>query len=124
MINRQTALDILNANADSLPNLIEQAYQLRTKYKGNRVSIQLLTNVRSRNCTQNCAYCAQSRDSEAPIEKYRYVEDKKLYGDNRRRNAFGETLHRAQRHPICRRRYRKFTRAFAPRTLTKNESTT
>ena len=35
-----------------------------------------------RNCTQNCAYCAQSRDSEAPIEKYRYVEDKKLYGDN------------------------------------------
>ena len=82
MINRQTALDILNANADSLPNLIEQAYQLRTKYKGNRVSIQLLTNVRSGNCTQNCAYCAQSRDSAAPIEKYRYVEDKKLYGDN------------------------------------------
>ena len=81
-MNRQTALEILNANADSLPNLIEQAYQLRTKYKGNRVSIQLLTNVRSGNCTQNCAYCAQSRDSEAPIEKYRYVEDKKLYGDN------------------------------------------
>ena len=81
-MNRRTALEILNANADSLPNLIEQAYQLRTKYKGNRVSIQLLTNVRSGNCTQNCAYCAQSRDSKAPIEKYRYVEDKKLYGDN------------------------------------------
>ena len=81
-MNQQTALDILNANADSLPNLIEQAYQLRMQYKGNRVSIQLLTNVRSGNCTQNCAYCAQSRDSEAPIEKYRYVEDKKLYGDN------------------------------------------
>ena len=81
-MNRQTALEILNANADSLPNLIEQAYQLRTKYKGNRVSIQLHTNVRSGNCTQNCAYCAQSRDSKAPIEKYRYVEDKKLYGDN------------------------------------------
>jgi Biotin synthase and related enzymes len=76
-LNRHSALAILNANADSLPNLIEQAYQLRTKYKGNRVSIQLLTNVRSGNCTQNCAYCAQSRDSEAPIEKYRYVEDKK-----------------------------------------------
>ena len=81
-LTREEALEILNANADSLPNLIEQAYQLRTKYKGNRVSIQLLTNVRSGNCTQNCAYCAQSRDSEAPIEKYRYVEDRKLYGDN------------------------------------------
>ena len=81
-LTREETLEILNANADSLPNLIEQAYQLRTKYKGSRVSIQLLTNVRSGNCTQNCAYCAQSRDSEAPIEKYRYVEDKKLYGDN------------------------------------------
>ena len=54
-MNQQTALDILNANADSLPNLIEQAYQLRMQYKGNRVSIQLLTNARSGNCTQNCA---------------------------------------------------------------------
>ena len=71
MITRQTALDILNANADSLPNLIEQAYQLRTKYKGNRVSIQLLTNVRS-----------------------------------------GKALYRTQRHPICRRRYRKTCRTY------------
>ena len=55
---------------------------LRTKYKGKKVSIQLLTNVRSGNCSQNCAYCAQSCESKAPIEKYRRVSDEKLYGDN------------------------------------------
>ena len=81
-ITKNEALEILNLQDNDLSKLIEAAYQLRTKYKGNRVNIQLLTNVRSGNCTQNCAYCAQSRDSEAPIEKYRYVEDKKLYGDN------------------------------------------
>jgi len=81
-ISKKEALEILNLQGKELSKLIEAAYQLRTKYKGNRVNIQLLTNVRSGNCTQNCAYCAQSRDSEAPIEKYRYVEDKKLYGDN------------------------------------------
>ncbi len=81
-LTKNDALEILDLQGDALNNLIEEAYRLRTKYKGNRVNIQLLTNVRSGNCTQNCAYCAQSRDSEAPIEKYRYVEDKKLYGDN------------------------------------------
>ena len=81
-ISKNDALEILDLQGDALNKLIEEAYRLRTKYKGNRVNIQLLTNVRSGNCTQNCAYCAQSRDSEAPIEKYRYVEDKKLYGDN------------------------------------------
>ena len=81
-LTREEALNILTTDTELLSALVENAYKLRTKYKGNRVSIQLLTNVRSGNCTQNCAYCAQSRDSEAPIEKYRYVEDKKLYGDN------------------------------------------
>ena len=81
-LTKSSALEILDLQGEALESLLDAAYRLRTKYKGNRVNIQLLTNVRSGNCTQNCAYCAQSRDSEAPIEKYRYVEDKKLYGDN------------------------------------------
>jgi biotin synthase len=81
-LTKSSALEILDLQGEALESLLDAAYRLRTKYKGNRVNIQLLTNVRSGNCTQTCAYCAQSRDSEAPIEKYRYVEDKKLYGDN------------------------------------------
>ena len=54
-ISQNDALEILDLQGDSLNNLIEEAYRLRTKYKGNRVNIQLLTNVRSGNCTQNCA---------------------------------------------------------------------
>ena len=38
--------------------------------------------ARSGNCSQNCAYCAQSCRSHADIEKYKWVDDEKLYGDN------------------------------------------
>lgn len=76
------ALAVLQlADADMQP-LIDAAYSLRTKYKGRKVSIQILTNVRSGNCSQNCAYCAQSRDSQANIDKYRWIDDEKLYRDN------------------------------------------
>jgi biotin synthase len=81
-LTRDEAIAILELPDEQLPQLIETAYVLRTKYKGKKVSIQLLTNVRSGNCSQNCAYCAQSCESKAPIEKYRRVSDEKLYGDN------------------------------------------
>ncbi len=61
---------------------MEMAGSLRKKYKGNHVSIHLLTNARSGNCSQNCAYCAQSCRSKAEIEKYKWVNDEKLYSDN------------------------------------------
>ena len=59
-----------------------RAELLRRKYKGNHVSIHILTNARSGNCSQDCAYCAQSCRSNADIEKYRWVADEKLYEDN------------------------------------------
>ena len=81
-LTREEAVEILNLPESESEKLLECAYALRTKYKGKKVSVQLLTNVRSGNCSQNCAYCAQSCESHAPIEKYRRVSDEKLYGDN------------------------------------------
>ena len=81
-LTREEAIAILSLEGEEMEALVECAAALRLKYKGKKVSVQLLTNVRSGNCSQNCAYCAQSRVSEAPIEKYRSVSDEKLYGDN------------------------------------------
>ena len=80
-LTREEAVEVLNLPEEEMDSLMECAYALRTKYKGKKVSVQLLTNVRSGNCTQNCAYCAQSKDSQAEIEKYKRVSDEKLYGD-------------------------------------------
>ena len=81
-LTREEAIAILNTPDEQLNELIERAGALRKKYKGNHVSIHLLTNARSGNCSQNCAYCAQSCRSHADIEKYKWVDDEKLYGDN------------------------------------------
>ena len=78
----EEAVAVLRMPDDRLGALVEKAGGLRRKYKGNKVSVQLLTNVRSGNCTQDCAYCAQSCRSSADIEKYRSIPDEKLYADN------------------------------------------
>ena len=80
-LSKEEALSILNLPDEELPELLETVYSIRKKHKGNVVSIQLLTNARSGNCTQDCAYCAQSHDSKAHIDKYRLVTYEKLLKD-------------------------------------------
>ena len=60
IISREEAIAILNTPDEQLDELIAHAEKLRRKYKGNHVSIHILTNARSGNCSQDCAYCAQS----------------------------------------------------------------
>ena len=82
VLSREEAIAILNTPDEKLDQLIAQAEKLRRKYKGNHVSIHILTNARSGNCSQDCAYCAQSCRSKADIDKYKWVADEKLYKDN------------------------------------------
>jgi biotin synthase len=82
-LSRDEALSLIGLDDAEIPSLIEEVYSIRKKYKGNTVGIQILTNARSGNCSQNCAYCAQARDSEADIAKYRLVPYEKLSADGR-----------------------------------------
>lgn len=82
ILSREEAIAILNTPDEELDELIGCAKKLRHKYKGNKVSIHILTNARSGNCSQDCAYCAQSCRSAADIDKYKWVDDEKLYRDN------------------------------------------
>jgi len=66
---------------EELPKLLEEAYALRKKHKGNMVSIHLLTNARSGNCSQNCAYCAQSGQAKTDIDTYELITSEKLLQD-------------------------------------------
>ena len=81
-LSREEAIEILNTPDENLDELIARAEKLRRKYKGNHISIHILTNARSGNCSQDCAYCAQSCRSKADIDKYKWVADEKLYADN------------------------------------------
>ena len=51
VLSREDAIAILNTPDEELDQLIAQAEKLRRKYKGNHVSIHILTNARSGNCS-------------------------------------------------------------------------
>jgi biotin synthase len=80
-LSQQDALSLLDLPDENLPELLDAVYAVRKRHKGDIVSIHLLTSARSGNCSQNCAYCAQSYDSKANIDKYRLVSYDKLLQD-------------------------------------------
>ncbi|OPX42658.1 biotin synthase [Ruminiclostridium hungatei] len=81
-LSKEEALSILNLPDADLPELLDIVFAVRKKHKGNMVGIQLLTNARSGDCSQNCAYCAQSNNSKSSIEKYKLISYGKLLADN------------------------------------------
>ncbi|MBQ5332729.1 MAG: biotin synthase BioB [Oscillospiraceae bacterium] len=92
-ISREEAIEILNTPDEQLDELISCAEKLRRKYKGNHVSVHILTNARSGNCSQDCAYCAQSCRSKAEIDKYKWVSDETLYQHNDLVNKYHLSRH-------------------------------
>lgn len=82
-LSKEEALSILNLPDEQLSELLEAVYPIRKKHKGNIVNVQLLTNARSGNCSQDCAYCAQSHESTAKIDKYNLVSSEKLLNDGK-----------------------------------------
>ncbi len=73
-LSDQEALSVLECPNDQLLNLLDSAYQVRKQYYGNKVKLNMIINTKSGLCPENCGYCAQSRDSTAPIEKYRMMD--------------------------------------------------
>jgi biotin synthase len=61
---------ILEYNDSDIMELVHEAYKVRYQHFGNRVHVQVLRNIKSGLCSEDCRYCAQSRISKAEIEKY------------------------------------------------------
>ncbi|GEN52182.1 biotin synthase BioB [Halobacillus faecis] len=73
-ITDQEAFEVLNCPDDELLNLLHHAYQVRKTYYGNKVKLNMIVNTKSGFCPENCGYCSQSRESSAPIQKYRMMD--------------------------------------------------
>jgi len=70
----------------SLFALLDAAYQIRKMHFGNKVQVHIINNVQNGLCPENCKYCAQAVDSEAPIEKYRMKSEEEILAEAR--NAY------------------------------------
>ena len=72
------SLGILRAPDDELLALVSAAFRIRRRYFGVQVQLYYLKNARSGLCPEDCGYCSQSKISEAPIERYAWLNEAKL----------------------------------------------
>lgn len=76
--SREQALRLLtDPDIDLLP-LLHGAFQVRHHYFGLGVRVHILNNVQNGYCPEDCNYCAQAKNSQAPIEKYSLKSDEEI----------------------------------------------
>ena len=78
LIDRETAIAVLQASDELLLDLLAAAYKVRRHYWGNRVRLHFLLNAQSGLCPEDCNYCSQSKISTAEIEKYPLMAQEKI----------------------------------------------
>jgi biotin synthase len=77
-LTRDECRSVLNTQDDELLALLHAAFQVRSKYFGRTVRLQMLQNAKSGACQEDCHYCSQSSISTAPIERYNLVPQKQM----------------------------------------------
>lgn len=66
MITSSQGLAILRTSPEKMPELLAQTQSLRLEKFGNRVALCAIANIKSGNCSENCAFCAQSVHHAVP----------------------------------------------------------
>lgn len=77
-LTRAESQSVLDTPDDELLALLHAAFQVRTKYFGRTVRLQMLQNAKSGACQEDCHYCSQSAVSKAPIERYNLLPQSQM----------------------------------------------
>jgi biotin synthase len=74
----EEAITLLESPDDELLDLLSATYRVRRRWFGNQVQLYFLMNAKSGLCPEDCAYCSQSKISEAEIPRYNVLSRDKL----------------------------------------------
>ena len=77
-LTRAESQSVLDTPDDELLALLHAAFQVRAKYFGRTVRLQMLQNAKSGACQEDCHYCSQSAVSNAPIERYNLLPQSQM----------------------------------------------
>jgi biotin synthase len=67
----------LEANAD-IVDLLSWANRIREHFKGNKIHLCSIVNIKAGGCSENCRFCAQSAAHQTDSPRYGLVEDKAI----------------------------------------------
>jgi biotin synthase len=77
-LSQADGMRILTDPSVELLPLMQAAFVVRESYFGRGVRVHILNNVQNGLCPEDCNYCAQAVDSEAPIQKYKIKGDEEI----------------------------------------------
>lgn len=77
-VSREEALELLRTPDGEVLPLLYAAYRIRHHHFGNEVRLNYLVNAKSGACGEDCAYCSQSKVSEAEIEMYPRLSEQEV----------------------------------------------
>lgn len=73
-VTSDEAFSILECPDDDVLLLMHAAFQIRKRFFGKKVKLNMIMNTKSGLCPENCGYCSQSSISTAPINTYSMVD--------------------------------------------------
>ena len=83
------ALALLSPSEVPLLALLQAAFVVRERHFGRRVRIHVLNTAQNGSCPEDCSYCAQAKNSQAPIERYRLKDDDQILAEAGSAHAAG-----------------------------------
>src|SRR5437660_8611366 len=84
VLSRPQCRSVLQAPDDSVLELLEAAFEVRRRFFGRKVRLQVLQNAKSGACQEDCGYCSQSSVSTADIEHYGLLSKNQMVEGARR----------------------------------------
>jgi len=79
-LSRPEARAVLATPDEALLALLDAAFQVRRKFFGRKVRLQMLQNAKSGACQEDCGYCSQSAVSTADISQYGLLSKTEMVG--------------------------------------------
>lgn len=84
LLPRETYRALLVDDRIELLPLLSAAFEVRKYFHGKTVTIHIINNVRNGLCSEDCSYCAQSKNSKAPIARYTTKTDNEILREAKR----------------------------------------
>jgi biotin synthase len=72
--DRDQALAVLASSDEDLLDVVSAGARVRRHFFSNRVKLNLIVNMKSGLCPEDCSYCSQRRGSEAGVLTYNWVD--------------------------------------------------
>ncbi len=72
--DRAQALAVLASSDDDVLDVVAAGGRVRRHFFANRVKLNLIVNMKSGLCPEDCSYCSQRRGSDADVLTYNWVD--------------------------------------------------